>query len=423
MPAPFRIRGVAPAAPTGARGPSAPSSVTAPIDSYILRLIKLIPTEVVGAYLVGRELASANNASAGWALACLMFTVVLRSAMTFEKRERQPWWAGVQWGAVIIAAISFSIWMYSLGDHLPYLAWIPSWAASLALLLWTPLVPYIYTGDPAAPPSPNPVGTLAPQPTVEPAAAPDAVLDVPDPVDSNPLPTRPDVPTPRDILGDDDRGGVEHPKMAPYAPIALLHAFIGNETGAQALGTGWFIGPRTVVTAAHVVHGRAFPPKWLAGRVVGWPGYQQSADENFAFTTHRVTVHPQYVQSQDRRFDIAVLTLTEDMPLPSIFKLDAADDPTVADAEIRVAGFPGDKGGLAMYEASGRVVAAEEEHLFHDADAAEGQSGAPIWIPGSEPRVIGVHVDGKEHSQHLGREANLGVRLTREHVSWIWSQM
>jgi hypothetical protein len=51
--------------------------------------------------------------------------------------------------AVAISAVSFVIWVHALGDHLPGLQFFTDKYASLALLIWTPLVAALYRGSEA----------------------------------------------------------------------------------------------------------------------------------------------------------------------------------------------------------------------------------------------------------------------------------
>lgn len=118
-------------------------------DQYIERLVKLIPAEVVGAYMVGKSIAP-TEAYPEWALVCLILTFVLRALMSLES-GRNSLRQRVQWGAVIVATLSFLIWVSVLGDGIGWgerVLSVEVWQAQLAMLIWTPLVPYFVRGDP-----------------------------------------------------------------------------------------------------------------------------------------------------------------------------------------------------------------------------------------------------------------------------------
>jgi V8-like Glu-specific endopeptidase len=406
-------------------------------DSYLERLVKLIPAEVVGAYLVGRELAAQNDATGGWALTCLVFVFIFRALMTQTRLTWRIRSGDIQWTAVFISAVSFVLWVYSFGDHIlffppcfldsPNCKWDDlSWVASLGLLLWTPLIPYIYQGDASGDDSPAPAetlvdGTLSPLTTMPQPRAGSGLVEkngagLPDAAASVEMPGA----LSAEVIGRDDRGRVPDAKTAPYASIGLIHAFRGNERMARTVGTGWLLTPHRIVTAGHVVYS-PFEFGGRASRVHVWLGFDRYRDDNPAIIASNIRVHPDYIQTGDRRFDVA--TIDFDGRLAAETDFSGAGSPggsQMRGREIEIAGYPLDKGGTDMYRATGAVVANELQRVFYDADTRPGQSGAPVWIvEDGHPRVIAVHVDGTALSGHLDRQANLGVCLDEEILNWI----
>ena len=109
-------------------------------DPWLTRLVKLVPSEVIAVYLAGAELAKTWLGI--WAVICLGLVLVARTFGT--KEPDKP----VQWVGVVVAFVSFIIWVYATGGH--FLDWkLPEnrGIASIAVLLWTFLVPYFYKGD------------------------------------------------------------------------------------------------------------------------------------------------------------------------------------------------------------------------------------------------------------------------------------
>lgn len=139
MSAPFRIRrpGVATLAAGG--GPQKP------FDFYLDRLMKMIPAECVGLYLVGSGIIPAGKFAGltSWALLCLIGVVVLRIYGTADR----PAALKPDWVHVAISAIAFVIWVYTLGG--PFVAlpgvYVP-FVGSLLVLAWTFFVPIFYKG-------------------------------------------------------------------------------------------------------------------------------------------------------------------------------------------------------------------------------------------------------------------------------------
>ncbi len=133
MQGPLRIR-LAPRA-------SAVGKPAGPLDPWLGRLVKLVPTEIVAVYLAGRPLAQARLAGE-WPLVCLALLVVVRAWGTSDRR-------GPQWLSVGIAAVSFVLWVYATGGR--FLTWTADVnLAGLGVLVWTTLVPALWRGDDTA---------------------------------------------------------------------------------------------------------------------------------------------------------------------------------------------------------------------------------------------------------------------------------
>jgi hypothetical protein len=115
-------------------------SVSAAVEAYLERLLKLIPSEVVSIYPIGRALLSGDMPQSLWAVACLVICFVFRSRLTRDADGRP------QWDAVSISCVSFIIWVYLLGSHIPGLRVPPGYEVlpALAMIVWTTLTPTIY---------------------------------------------------------------------------------------------------------------------------------------------------------------------------------------------------------------------------------------------------------------------------------------
>jgi len=130
MNAPLRLRAAGSTAATG----EAPGA----IDTWLSRLVKLVPAEVVAVYLAGRPLAQERLAGV-WPVVCLALTVIVRAWGTSDRR-------GPQWASVAISAVSFVLWVYATGGH--FLTWsVDVNLAGLGVLVWTTLVPVFWKGD------------------------------------------------------------------------------------------------------------------------------------------------------------------------------------------------------------------------------------------------------------------------------------
>jgi hypothetical protein len=148
-----RENAIAGDAPIGGGGTSPDTA-----KQYVERVVKLIPSEVVGAYLVGKagiqakfadkadhsqDLISESTYWIGWAVFCFLAVILIRAWATSDRNTP------VEKPAVVIAAVSFLIWVYSLGDAFKFISVRDHsvWDSLLAMLLvfaWTLLVPLIY---------------------------------------------------------------------------------------------------------------------------------------------------------------------------------------------------------------------------------------------------------------------------------------
>ncbi len=114
--------------------------------SYLDRLLKMIPAEVVSLYLVGVGVIPEGNAVylTVWTIICLIGLFAIRIYGTADPVENLP----PDWTHIIISAIAFLIWVYSLGNLSPFTAWGigDPIIGSLLVLAWTFFVPMFYKG-------------------------------------------------------------------------------------------------------------------------------------------------------------------------------------------------------------------------------------------------------------------------------------
>ena len=122
------------------------------LQQYTDRLIRLIPSEVVAAYLAIRGIVEAVAPNDPTAKGFLPWLPVVGVALVILVRSwgtRAPSGAlsTVQVGAVGIAVISFVIWVISLGHPIIMSTPIATWVGSVLLILWVFVLPYFYEGD------------------------------------------------------------------------------------------------------------------------------------------------------------------------------------------------------------------------------------------------------------------------------------
>ena len=120
--------------------PSAPGASNGG-NAYLARLVKLIPAEVVALYLTFK--AAAATFLGIWSLICLGLVLLVRLLATKED-NKSP-----QLTAVVIAAVSFILWIYATGGYFLNFV-VPAGKegiVSVAIGVWTFIIPLFYKGD------------------------------------------------------------------------------------------------------------------------------------------------------------------------------------------------------------------------------------------------------------------------------------
>lgn len=123
----------------------------APISAYMDRIVKLIPAEVLGVYLTISGFAKAGADPgvvsdpflAWWPVVCLLLVIGSRIWGTQGETGSQS----IQWVGVLVAAVSFLIWVYAMGDSVLGFTLPDDRIAPAAVAVWTFVVPWFYRGD------------------------------------------------------------------------------------------------------------------------------------------------------------------------------------------------------------------------------------------------------------------------------------
>lgn len=138
MSAPFRIEKT-----TVFRDPD--RSATDAFKEYLDRLLRMIPGEVVGLYMIGSGFIPAeySNWLIGWSILCLVLVFIVRWFGTADpKADKKP-----QPVPVLIAAGAFVIWLYWLGGPFIILKIHKPFIGSLLVLVWSFVIPIFYHGE------------------------------------------------------------------------------------------------------------------------------------------------------------------------------------------------------------------------------------------------------------------------------------
>ena len=197
---------------------------------------------------------------------------------------------------------------------------------------------------------------------------------------------------PETVCGSDDRVHVTAVTAIPWRWICQLIITMPN--GAGFRGTGWFIGPKCVMTAGHCVYSKS-NGGW-ARRIEVIPGmngaarpYGSSVGTNFRSVNG-------WVNDTDPNFDYGAIILPN--PLGNVvgyFGFASLTDASLNNLLVNNSGYPGDKPFGTQWFNAGRVSSVNARKIYYMLDTYGGQSGSPVWrYLNGERHAVGVHAYG-----------------------------
>ena len=211
------------------------------------------------------------------------------------------------------------------------------------------------------------------------------------------------------VHGPDNRVKITHTSVYPWRVHASL--LITAADNSQWIGTGWFIGPHTLMTAGHVVNIRG---SGVAGRD-GWvkriqvmPGRNAASLPYGSVTsTHFWSVMGWTTSAAgDENYDYGAIILpTELGNTTGWLGFGVYADADLLGAVGNISGYPGDKpSGTQWYDAR-RIASVNSRKVYYDIDTAGGQSGSAVYrIINGARYAFAVHAYG-------GATTNSGTRI------------
>jgi V8-like Glu-specific endopeptidase len=254
-----------------------------------------------------------------------------------------------------------------------------------------------------------------------------------------PLPPPPQVGSfaakPENVIGVDNRAMVPDTSTIPWR--CICHLEVEYESGPVGFGTGFIIGPKTVLTAAHVIYNARRKARNI--RVIPGRNGTTAPYGYFVTSLDRCIIPDQWRQASDASqstaaaADYAVIPFP-DQPerdgLPSAERLgyfglkcffDAENEKKAELLFVNNAGYPyeADKPYGTLWYNAGRVRKMGPTFIEYMVDTEGGQSGSPVYFYDEEKKqryVIAVHTTGDF--------VNRGLRITREIFSTLkqWTE-
>jgi glutamyl endopeptidase len=221
---------------------------------------------------------------------------------------------------------------------------------------------------------------------------------------------------PQSVCGErDDRVPVTNSGVVPWR--CICHLVMQGMHAVDVFGTGFLVGPRTIITAGHNLFSHQ------AGRgpsnVIVIPGRAGDQAPFGFYEAQGIDVHPQWRGKASREHDYGVIWLKEPIGhRVGWFGTAVYDDPALERLVINNAGYPGDKRMGTQWFNAGRVLGADARTLNYGLDTAEGQSGSPIFHFDMQDQRIVVAI----HAYGLCPK-NFGIRITPEvfHQIGAWA--
>ena len=210
------------------------------------------------------------------------------------------------------------------------------------------------------------------------------------------------------VHGVDNRTQVATTNVFPWRAIASL--LITAADNSMWIGTGWFVGPHTLLTAGHVVY---IKNSGVPGRD-GWvkkiqvmPGRNGSTLPYGSFTSTSFKSVTAWTNNGDENFDYGAIILASNVGnTVGWFGYQVLSDGDLTASTVNIAGYPGDKPTGTMWFQSNKVASVGPRKVYYDIDTAGGQSGAPVWrLVNGNRYGVAVHAYG-------GATTNSGTRVT-----------
>lgn len=238
-----------------------------------------------------------------------------------------------------------------------------------------------------------------------------------------------------DIVGTrDTRKLIKDTLQVPFRYICHVHT---EETAGSFPVTGFFIGPRTILTAGHVIWDAALNKPIPKNKILLTPAKNGSKTPSFGSfnPTNCVFSHAGFSNTDHvTGKDYAIMHIADSVGNQTGYfgMAPSKADPTgssilpgslplpAKDLYMNLCGYPNDKGGDLQYLSYNRGFELQEDRkvLAYFNDTMGGHSGSPVWVRRHSSMggrvIIGIHIGAGPNAKAGGSQYNKAVFITDE---------
>jgi len=211
------------------------------------------------------------------------------------------------------------------------------------------------------------------------------------------------------VHGPDDRVKITNTAVYPWRVHASL--LIIARDGSRWIGTAWFIGPHTLMTAGHVVY---IKNSGVAGRD-GWvrsidvmPGRNGNSLPYGTVTSSNFRSVTGWTNNGNQNYDYGAIIIPTNLGnTTGWLGFGVYTDAVLLNSVGNISGYPGDKPtGTQWYDAH-RIATVNSRKVYYDIDTAGGQSGSAVYRITNKGRyAFAIHAYG-------GATTNSGTRIVK----------
>lgn len=212
---------------------------------------------------------------------------------------------------------------------------------------------------------------------------------------------------PQDVCPPDERVRILETKEFPWRTICRLE--ITRADGLVAVGTGWFIGNGTVITAGHCVFSKEME-KWHKSIII-IPGKDNETEPFGRFESTNFWTVTGWKEHGSQEYDYGAIILENKIGEKLGYFGFRADPDSILQNKIIVnSGYPADKDDNLIdtqWKMNGSIEQPlTERKIAYKIDTYGGNSGGPLWIDDGLNQAVGIHA--------YGGCPNSGSRINKE---------